>query len=401
VNQSLNVNENHLPSLLAYSYFARSYCKAEDAMRGLLKAIVLEQSNKRARRLLAKVLKADVGLENLLSQLTPNPSTATAYAFLATICKDHSAIQTSIELLRRGLALNPTSASYMLNITHDHEVLNRYDDALIEATRFLGDNATLRVGTRGFTAGQLYDVLHPVVSNFERAARAPPKWGVTWHKVGKDESYGVFHRLTKAPGSGQLVEYEKEDPEHVEIQKETYDDASLDLLALGFAMVKLLFVRGLLAPIPELARIIEQTRRSSQADLHLTTIRNEQAYYSCILQVLAERSAEAGISSVLCSPLASPRFADAARCPLYMCGDSHTISSAWSTITVRGGQRLLIPKLVTGIKHWHLRTDSDFYPKENFYRVVKSIPPKSEVRLHASVPVVLVQSADRLVWAYA
>jgi hypothetical protein len=101
VNQSLAINDNHLPSLIAYSYFARSYCKLEDALRGLLKAIVLDQGNKRTRRLLAKVLRMDNGLEMLWAQLSPHPASAAAYAFLATICKEHSALSASVGLLRR------------------------------------------------------------------------------------------------------------------------------------------------------------------------------------------------------------------------------------------------------------------------------------------------------------
>jgi hypothetical protein len=52
-------------------------------------------------------------------------------------------------------------------------------------------------------------------------------------------------------------------------------------------------------------------------------------------------------------------------------------------IRVRGEERLLVPKLVTGMKHWHLRTESDFYPKEHFYKIVKSIPQEAEVRFHS------------------
>jgi len=45
--------------------------------------------------------------------------------------------------------------------------------------------------------------------------------------------------------------------------------------------------------------------------------------------------------------------------PLFVCGDSHSLSPGWQPV----GDRFLVPKLVTGLKHWHLRPEGDFYPK--------------------------------------
>ena len=62
-----------------------------------------------------------------------------------------------------------------------------------------------------------------------------------------------------------------------------------------------------------------------------------------------------------------------------MCGDSHSMSSAWHTITVKSQRRLLVPKLVTGLKCFHLRPESDFFPKYNFKCVVDTIPDGADV----------------------
>ena len=62
-----------------------------------------------------------------------------------------------------------------------------------------------------------------------------------------------------------------------------------------------------------------------------------------------------------------------------MCGDSHALSPAWSKIALNGEERLLSPALVTGLKHWHLRDESNFYPKKNFYRALSSLPTGSNV----------------------
>jgi len=46
----------------------------------------------------------------------------------------------------------------------------------------------------------------------------------------------------------------------------------------------------------------------------------------------------------------------------------------------KSSYHLLVPKLVTGVKQWHLRHDSSFYPKQNYYNAMnESIPKQSEV----------------------
>lgn len=41
--------------------------------------------------------------------------------------------------------------------------------------------------------------------------------------------------------------------------------------------------------------------------------------------------------------------------PFYVIGDSHVLSAAWMNMTVQGRQVYTVPKLVTGLKAWHLR----------------------------------------------
>lgn len=135
-------------------------------------------------------------------------------------------------------------------------------------------------------------------------------------------------------------------------------------------------MNGKLAVIPALIRLLEPVRVAR--DLHRTAIRNEQAYYSCIAQLL---SLEDGLVSQPPEIPAPVPGVDAAADPsvVYVCGDSHTLPTAWRELTVHGERVLLRPALVTGLKHWHLRKDSTFYPKINFWRVLASIPPRSKV----------------------
>ena len=113
---SLNEAEGHCPTLAAYARFAMKYDKTEEALRALLKAVVLDQGNKAVRAMLAKIISsaryclstylphllipnrtllttqlsewlAGSGYEELLRQLPGAEKSAAALAFLATICK--------------------------------------------------------------------------------------------------------------------------------------------------------------------------------------------------------------------------------------------------------------------------------------------------------------------------
>ena len=55
-------------------------------------------------------------------------------------------------------------------------------------------------------------------------------------------------------------------------------------------------------------------------------------------------------------------------------GDSHCLSSAWSTVTVSNVPYVLRPSLVTGTKAWHLRDDCTFYTHANYVAARAAIP---------------------------
>jgi len=65
--------------------------------------------------------------------------------------------------------------------------------------------------------------------------------------------------------------------------------------------------------------------------------------------------------------------------PIYVVGDSHCMSSAWQTINVKDQAYVLTPKLVTGLKCWHLRSACRFYTKRNFESAIRTIPAGSPV----------------------
>ena len=145
--------------------------------------------------------------------------------------------------------------------------------------------------------------------------------------------------------------------------KPPVEEEQLDLLALFFTLVKVLFIGGALQVVEQLVRVIEPVREGWE--FHLTTIRNEHAYYCCIAQLMHFHS------------LPLPFHLK----PIYVAGDSHSLAPSWHTVKFRGEERLLVPKLVTGLKIWHLREESVFFPKRNFWNVIDTIPPYSDVIL--------------------
>ena len=133
--------------------------------------------------------------------------------------------------------------------------------------------------------------------------------------------------------------------------------------------VKMLYVCGGLQVLPTLINLLEPLR--VDRDLHLTLIRNEHAYYSSIAQMMRYL------------PFPIPR--ELASCPLddtiYVCGDSHSMSAAWQVVKLDAHPRPMIlqPKLVTGLKVWHMRPACRFYPKRNFEAAIRSIPDNAQV----------------------
>lgn len=140
---------------------------------------------------------------------------------------------------------------------------------------------------------------------------------------------------------------------------------------------KLLYLKGHASRAVQAVALIEPARRASSVALHTTTIRNEHAYYCCGAQCLAANAAASDV--VACATSLSPD--DSGR--IFVCGDSHTLPTAWQVrvfvvpravvhlilcfldqrIAVGTETLLLEPALVTGLKHWHLRPESTFYPK--------------------------------------
>ena len=95
-------------------------------------------------------------------------------------------------------------------------------------------------------------------------------------------------------------------------------------------------------------------------DLHLTLIRNEHAYYSTVAQ--------------LCRTVPYPVSVVPRQHTIWVLGDSHCLSSAWSTVSLSNVTYLLRPALVTGTKAWHLRDECTFYTHANYVAARAAVP---------------------------
>jgi len=246
--------------------------------------------------------------------------------------------------------------SYALNYLHALELEGKFDDGFKKIKRFLkGLEGSLAKSKLAKGVAQFSKVLEGVdgVNGSDRFGA-----GNSMHtRVKYIEESSLVRGHVVVDGEDLTAIASKTSGNHVEYSQDDYD-----LLAILFTVVKILYHKGNLGILPELVKAVEPLRIQSKVEIYRTNIRNENAYYMCASQLLAVED-EVGGGTV------------GNLKPIYVVGDSHTLSVGWRTI----GNRLCIPMIVTGLKHWHLREESNFYPKKSFHRTVKSIPKGSDV----------------------
>ncbi len=91
-------------------------------------------------------------------------------------------------------------------------------------------------------------------------------------------------------------------------------------------------------------------------------IRNEHAFYQVIRMVVNHRKEQGNTDF-------SGKYE-----PVFMVSDSHGVSAGWERFTVGGKNYIIVPKLVTGVKIYHLRKESNFYTKKLFWNQMNSLP---------------------------
>lgn len=406
--------DDHLPTLHVYAKICLAYAKWPDCVRCLLRAIAANHNDKTSKKLLADVLQVPQAFDEMMNQIPKGPQAPAVYAFLGVIARDESAFAVGIRLLSMALAEQPTNASHVLALMHIHENDNDFSSALEVMRRFLCHNSKTRVtyessesGIRsGFSCGDLASVIEMALNSALGRIASPDV--IQWIPEGDhpDVSSGSnngYADVLSADGSEGTRNFE---PQAGGAAADMH--FALDILAISFTAVKILYYRGQLAFLPQIIRIVEPTRKDYQkvlaTSLHETAIRNEHAYYLCIVQACAvhcERQRKIDLATkdlTTEEPLLVERWwrnrpenltpPAGAHDVIYICGDSHCMPPAWSTIRSHAhsasGETIfrkftLVPKLITGLKHWHLRSESRFYPKTTFWKTMSAIPNGSKV----------------------
>eukprot|EP01038_Epipyxis_sp_PR26KG_P007855 gene7855-10663_t len=401
--------EKNIAILLIYSDIAIRYNKVQEPLSALLKAVTVDQKNHKVKTLLSKLLETEYGFEELLRQVVPSAASISAYTFLATIVKDCSCLNAAIRLYQNCLNFNPSNASIVLNLMHVYEAKNDYFELFETLLRFTRITLTNRNGSNDKFLSELQQAVESGLTMTKNKLNSYEEDPHTFLAM------KYHHESSLNPNVVEVVESSLEILNDDNVESSLFSapknsmktvkgatplkqfvDSDLDIMAIAFTAVKAFYSLGNLSILPTLIRVIEPVRLSSIKPLHETYIRNETAYYQIVAQVLSHRYAN-GIYTIntnekcsnysnkviFANPLSStiPVLNEARRNPVYICGDSHSLCPGWSVVDLKGEKRLVIPKLTTGVKQWHLRAESNFYPKANFYNVINSIPDGSTVIL--------------------
>lgn len=397
--------QNNLPSLLIYAEIALQYDKIPEALQGALKVVIVEQNNKRAKKVLAQILSTTKGMNELYKQVPPSPGATSAYSFLGTTIKDNSALSAAEELFRKAIELElkkilvkPSEDihNHVLNLVHILETSVQPKNALNEIKTHLLFYSNILQGNQIMyreiinELNQTLEILSNIQTNSSLSLFFPPIFTtndppnrIVWQGSTENTDISSYVKLVPV-----LIDETQESLKN-EVELLSDNNPPLDLLAILFTAIKILFVQGNLGSATRLIHKVDQLRKNYQIinkiPLHSTSIRNEHAYYLCICQIL--NVIQQYPSTLRTFPYYEPLTCLENR-PIYLCGDSHCLSPAWSQINVPSEMfnnqsepisRLLVPKLVTGLKQWHLRPESDFYPKEGFQRLIATIPERSDV----------------------
>ena len=331
-------NDKEPRAIRCYAAIAARAEKWEEELSLLLRAVIFAQNDELLREDLANAIDRPGGVARLKKQLSHSDAgAASAVAFLATVCKDKGKCWLAVKLLEWAATEDPKHGGYALNLLHAYEIVNENDKAFQVGLHFFKNTPKKSLG--GLEARKIMAILTSFFATSESDV-VPLEWIPDRNDA--TQQYGHAKR--------------KGTPTLEPRPKTQYDDEALDALGMVFALTKIAFLAGKPSVASRLVEAVEPARRASRTPLHETNTRNEHAYYSCVAQLLCvdpKRSASTGTLNV------------------YVCGDSHALAPAWKSWDLGDGESLVLkPALVTGLKHWHLRPETQFYPKHNLYSVL-------------------------------
>lgn len=402
---------HHPNTLVVYCKLAFHYDKISEAIQALLKAVVLDPKDKQVLQMFKKIMdecqnpKYMIAVEEIYNQVKPTRQSKDAYSYLAMVAKNCSCIGVAELFLNKVLELtaplSAENANDVLTMVHLYEVSCKHDNIFQLLIHFFSSISTFVFGNTNHSVVLNCVGIVEILESAQQSNSAAKRNNRNYDFLPPDlndlyiESYAsVIDDVSKSSKTSNLyprsLQKMNQHPIDSSTQSHSQDNKSFiqfknneyDVLAICFTVVKILYVMGYIRDIPKLVDIIEPIRRISKDQLHTTSIRNEHAYYLCVLGLVVHNF-NPNRERSLCDPLrSSSSFNDLSDIePVYVVGDSHCLSSSWCVVDIdgKGTLKRLVPKLVTGLKQWHLNPSSNFYPKENFNQVMASIPNASDV----------------------
>ncbi|CAH1245203.1 Hypp7447 [Branchiostoma lanceolatum] len=324
--------KDHLEALLEYAEltYKMSSAHAKEALTIVMTLMVNKKDWMLPRDRLVNMMKyIPNGLKIMEGEIHEAIKSVPALVFLSNVFRDHGDVSNATQLLEHAMQVEPSHCTAFLSLIHMFEAQDRHVEAFKRIRTFLKQNPDMSI------AGLKNKVFLPIL------------------KAVKED---IYLHATYPRVSG--ISADMQPP-----QQRAYNDQELNLLAVMFTLVKILFVKGALGLLPSFTKLLDPAH--ADRDLHTTLIRNEAAYYSTISQVMKIKLNPSSLEN-------SPQF-------VYVAGDSHCITPAWRSIQYKGATHVLHPLLSTGTKIWHLRPEAKFFTKENFYNVMKKAPRKATV----------------------
>uniref|UniRef100_A0A7S3LJY0 Uncharacterized protein n=1 Tax=Aplanochytrium stocchinoi TaxID=215587 RepID=A0A7S3LJY0_9STRA len=340
-----------------------------------LTALVQDATDKGLKREVSRLLGLHPQLVTaVISMLDSTPASSSSFSFIGTTLKEHSLVEQAKIFMKKSTEASKWAPEYVLNYVHLLELDRKYEDGLTECAEFcrLHKKSVVSVSRTSVSCEEVLIVLQAalnILSGKSASSEHEKKLREKRYKVEsiKDEKLDVtLCRVSGAVDSETDYTYIGIDKIPTEKSRKKFSDAELNTLAIWFTVVKLLYLKGLLQFIPPLTALIEPVRVHQR--LHLTLVRNEHAYYTLISQLM-----EYFDDLRFLRPRLTPNES------LYVFGDSHSLPLAWKSFKLQGKDREIRPVLATGVKAWHLRKESNFYPKYAFFQGAESIPNNSQV----------------------
>lgn len=323
----LKEDATHIESLKGFALHTAGNSQEDlhEAITLILTALVHSNGNRELRRQVGKLIRQPGGMGVFKDQLSNAWESADSLMYMADILRESGAIKQALELVNHACQLSPHNPSICLYLVHTYEILNEHNKAFLEARAFLERNCSLKIGH--ILCSQFVPFLEQVTEDIY-LSNAPVK---------------VLPKFEDQQDVGKVLESE------------------FHQLGLLFTLVKIFFVKGALNLVNALLSILDKVHKDRE--LHLTLLRNEAAFYSCISHVM---------QVPFCPMPSNPKF-------IYFASDSHCISPAWRIIDYCDKPHVIHPLLATGVKIWHIRKEGCFYPKFTLLNALKEVPNGSTV----------------------